>query len=194
MAVTAVPSVPPAAERGRRGDERDVILIGFQDQGNLGMGYLASMLKAHDRTVELLDFRDGIERIRACVLAADPLVVGFSLIFQYYLPGFREMAEDLRAAGVTAHFTIGGHYPSLCHDEVLDAVPEPDSGVRFEGELALLDLVGRIGEGRDGRGAPGIASLREGERGEPEQRTLTGDLDELPPPYRPGEPEHILGI
>ena len=194
MAVTSVSSVPPAAGRGSRGDERDVVLIGFQDQGNLGMGYLASMLKAHDHTVELLDFREGIERIRECVLAADPLIVGFSLIFQYYLPGFREMAAELRAAGVTSHFTIGGHYPSLCHDEVLEAVPELDSVVRFEGELTLLDLVERMGEGRDWRDAPGIAYLRGGELVETEQRTLIRDLDELPPPYRQGEPEHILGI
>ncbi len=194
MAVTAASSVPPPAERGSRGDEREVILVGFQDQGNLGMGYLASMLKAHGHTVELLDFREGIERIRACVVAADPLVVGFSLIFQYYLPGFREMAEALRAAGVTAHFTIGGHYPSLCHDEVLEAVPELDSVVRFEGELTLLDLVERIGEGRDWREVHGIAYLRDGELVETEQRMLIRDLDELPPPYRPGEPEHILGI
>lgn len=194
MAVPAVASVPPGAERGSRGNEREVVLIGFQDQGNLGMGYLASMLKAHDHTVELLDFREGIERIRACVLAADPLVVGFSLIFQYYLPGFRELAADLRAAGVTSHFTIGGHYPSLCHDEVLEAVPELDSVVRFEGELTLLDLVERLGEGRDWQDAPGLAYLRDGAVVETEPRMLIRDLDELPPPYRPGEPEHILGI
>src|SRR4051794_23730053 len=194
MAVTTASSVPPGAERGSRGDEREVVLIGFQDQGNLGMGYLASMLKAHDRTVEVLDFRDGIDRIRACVLAADPLVVGFSLIFQYYLPGFREMAADLRAAGVTSHFTIGGHYPSLCHDEVLEAVPELDSVVRFEGELTLLDLVERLSEGRDWHDTPGMAYLAGGEVVETEQRMLIRDLDELPPPHRQGEPEHILGI
>src|SRR3954454_22707678 len=163
MAVTTVSSTPPAAARGDRGDERDVILIGFQDQGNLGMGYLASMLKAHDRTVELLDFRDGIDRIRACVLAADPLVVGFSLIFQYYLPGFREMAAELRAAGITSHFTIGGHYPTPSHDEVLEAVPELDSVVRFEGELTLLDLVERLAAGRAWRETTGMAYLEGGE-------------------------------
>src|SRR3954468_4838818 len=194
MAVTTASSVPPGAERGSRGDEREVVLIGFQDQGNLGMGYLASILKAHDRTVEVLDFRDGIERIRACVLAADPLVVGFSLIFQYYLPGFREMAADLRAAGVTSHFTIGGHYPSLCHDEVLEAVPELDSVVRFEGELTLLDLVERLSEGRDWHDTPGMAYLAGGEVVETEQRMLIRDLAELPPPYRPGAPEHTLVI
>jgi anaerobic magnesium-protoporphyrin IX monomethyl ester cyclase len=173
----------------------EVVLVGFQDQGNLGMGYLASTLAAHGHTVELLDFREGNDRIRETVLDADPLVVGFSLIFQYYLPGFREMAEDMRAAGVDAHFTIGGHYPSLCHDEVLDAVPELDSVVRFEGELTLLDLVERLGTGSDWREVPGIAYLdASGTLVETEQRMLIRDLDELPPPSRPGEPEHILGI
>src|SRR5215218_10452625 len=176
MAVTAVSSAPPGAARGRAGRGCEVVLIGFQDQGNLGMGYLASMLEAHERTVELLDFRDGVEHVRDRVLAADPLVVGFSLIFQYYLPGFRDLAAELRAAGVASHFTIGGHYPSLYHDEVLEAMPELDSVVRFEGELTLLDLVERLGEGRDWREAPGIAYLRDGEVVETEQRMLIRDL------------------
>jgi anaerobic magnesium-protoporphyrin IX monomethyl ester cyclase len=105
----------------------EVMLVGYQDQGNLGMGYLAAVLKQNGHTVELVDVRDGPDRIAARVVAAQPLVVGFSLIFQFFLPQFRQVARRLRAADVTAHFTIGGHYPSLCHEEVLAQMPELDS-------------------------------------------------------------------
>ena len=36
----------------------DVVLIGYQDQGNLGMGYLAAVLRQHGHTVEMVDVRD----------------------------------------------------------------------------------------------------------------------------------------
>lgn len=177
-----------------RAGSTDVVLIGFQDQANLGMGYLAAMLNEHGRRVEVLDFRDGNARLVERVCELQPRVVGFSLIFQYYLPRFRALARELRAAGVDAHFSIGGHYPSLCHDEVLEAMPELDSVVRFEGELTLLDLVERLASGDDWSQAPGLAYKREGRLEESEQRALIHDLDELPHPLRPQEPGRVLGF
>jgi anaerobic magnesium-protoporphyrin IX monomethyl ester cyclase len=182
---------PPAS--GTR-ERPEVVLIGYQDQGNLGMGYLAATLLQHGRSVELVDFRDGPLRITARILAAQPLVVGFSLIFQYYLPRFRQLARHLRAAGVRSHFTIGGHYPSLCHGEVLAQMPELDSVVRYEGELTLLDLVQRLAAREDWRGVPGIAYLDDGAVVEGEPRALVQDLDSLPFPYRPYEPERVCGF
>jgi radical SAM superfamily enzyme YgiQ (UPF0313 family) len=175
-------------------ERRGVALIGFQDMANLGMGYLGAVLAEHGRSVSLLDFRDGPRKLTEQVLAAQPLVVGFSLIFQYYLPGFRALARELRRAGVTSHFTIGGHYPSLCHDELLKAMPEVDSVVRFEGELTLVDLVDRIDKGDDWRAVPGLAYLEDGEVVETEERALVADLDDLPHPLRPKDPEHVLGF
>ena len=48
-----------------------------------------------------------------------PDVVGFSLIFQYMAPDFGQVIEALREAGVTAHFTMGGHYASFEPTEIL---------------------------------------------------------------------------
>jgi radical SAM superfamily enzyme YgiQ (UPF0313 family) len=174
----------------------DVALIGYQDQGNLGMGYLAATLQERGWSVEMIDVREGPEQIgaRLCAQPQQPLVVGFSLIFQFFLPQFRRVATHLRQLGITSHFTIGGHYPSLCHDEVLQLFPELDSVVRYEGELTLLDLVERISRGQDWRPAPGIAYLHEGSIVESDPRHLTADLDSLPFPYRPFEPEQILGF
>ena len=71
----------------------------------------------------MIDVRDGGEKIAALLAARQPLMVGFSLIFQFFLPQFRSVAQHLREAGITSHFTIGGHYPSLCHDELLANFP-----------------------------------------------------------------------
>jgi radical SAM superfamily enzyme YgiQ (UPF0313 family) len=172
----------------------EVLLVGYQDQGNLGMGYLAAVLQQHGHTVRLVDVRDGPESILRQVREAQPLVVGFSLIFQFFLPKFRAVAAYLRDAGVDSHFTIGGHYPSLCHDEVLAQMPELDSVARYEGELTLLDLVERLGSGQDWHEVPGLAYLREGEVCESAPRALTQDLDSLPLPYRPYDPQLILGL
>jgi anaerobic magnesium-protoporphyrin IX monomethyl ester cyclase len=172
----------------------DVALIGYQDQGNLGMGYLAATLLEHGRSVDMIDVRDGSAQIAARLRADPPLVVGFSLIFQFFLPQFRRLAADLRRAGVTSHFTIGGHYPSLCHDEVLGLFPELDSVVRYEGELTLVDLVDRLASGDDWHETPGLAYLRSGQVVESSPRALVHDLDALPFPYRPFEPEQIMGF
>lgn len=172
----------------------EVMLVGYQDQGNLGMGYLAAVLKQHGHTVELVDVRDGPEEILTRVVAAQPLVVGFSLIFQFFLPQFRQVAQRLRAAHISAHFTIGGHYPSLCHNEVLSQMPELDSVTRYEGEATLLELVEVLARGDDWHDVAGLAYLVGSEICESAPRALLQDLDTLPWPYRPYDPQLILGF
>jgi methylmalonyl-CoA mutase cobalamin-binding subunit len=105
------------------------------------MGYLAAVLQRLGRVVEMIDVRDDPEQIAARLVSRQPLVVGFSLIFQCFLPQYRRVADHLRNEGVTSHFTMGGHFPSLCHDECLKNFPELDSVVRYEGEETLVDLV-----------------------------------------------------
>jgi anaerobic magnesium-protoporphyrin IX monomethyl ester cyclase len=183
-------SKPSAPSR----DRAEVALVGYQDQGNLGMGYLAAVLQRHGCAVELIDVRDGGEKIAARLAARQPLVVGFSLIFQFFLPQFREVAQQLRAAGITSHFTIGGHYPSLCHDELLTNFPEIDSVVRFEGEETLIELVDRLNAGQEWRDVDGIAYLKGADVVTTQARPLVQDLDSLPFPYRPYGPEHIGGF
>ena len=183
----------PRGEAATSSRVADVVLIGYQDQGNLGMGYLAAVLQEHGRTVELIEVRDGADRIAARVAAGQPLVVGFSLIFQFFLPQFRRVAIKLRQAGVTSHFTIGGHYPSLCHTEVFPSFPELNSVVRYEGELTIVDLVERLEAGDDWRETPGIAYARGNEVAVSEPRALV-DLNTLPLPYRPYEAEDVCGF
>jgi radical SAM superfamily enzyme YgiQ (UPF0313 family) len=169
------------------------VLIGFQNQGNLGIGYLAATLMRRGHSVTVVDFQDHPEHILAVVQAEQPVLVGFSLIFQFYLPQFRALMRYLRDHGVQSHFTIGGHFPSLSHERTLQLIPEVDSVVRFEGELTLLDLVESLVSHRDWHGIPGIAYRQGDQIVASPLRPLVEDLDLLPFPHRQYEPNMVLG-
>ncbi len=168
---------------------RPVILIGFLDQGNLGIGYLSATLRRAGYSVQVLDVEQPAEQILAYVSQCEPIVVGFSLIFQFYLPKYAHLITLLRENGVNCHFTMGGHFPTLSSTETLKAIPELDSVVRYEGEQTLLELAACLDRGDEWRHLEGIAH-REGTNA---SRHLAEDLDLLPYPDRNFEPESILG-
>jgi anaerobic magnesium-protoporphyrin IX monomethyl ester cyclase len=176
-----------------RDASRTVALVGFENQGNLGLGYLAATLNAVGYHVEVIDFEAPHDDVLETIRRLDPVVVGFSLIFQFYLHRFEELAGYLRAGGVTCHFTIGGHFPSLSPAETLALVPQLDSVVRFEGELSLLELCDRIGLGQSWRDVEGLAYVRKGEVVMTPLRPLLPDLDVLPRPYATVTTRPMLG-
>jgi anaerobic magnesium-protoporphyrin IX monomethyl ester cyclase len=169
------------------------MLIGFQDQGNLGLGYLAAVLRRHGYSVHVVDIERPPEEILKVARALNPLLVGFSLIFQFFIPRYAALLYVLRAHGVGCHFTMGGHFPSLSYQATLDLIPELDSVVRFEGEMTLLDLADAISTARDWRAVGGIAYRRGQDVASTPPRALVSDLDQLPYPERDYTPDTVLG-
>jgi anaerobic magnesium-protoporphyrin IX monomethyl ester cyclase len=178
----AASGVPPIVNGTNT--SRPVILIGFQVQANLGLGYLASVLRQYGYTVHVFDFEEDRAVILRSVRHSDPLIVGFSLIFQFYVYEFRDLAAYLRQNGMTCHFTIGGHFPSLSYAETLNLIPHVDSVVRFEGEMTLLELAGRLSCNLEWRDVEGIAFRGNDGPVATHPRHLLHDLDELPYPDR----------
>ena len=174
-------------------DKPTVVLIGFQKMGNLGLGYLSAVLRAAGVTVHVMDIEAPPGQIVETIARARPIVVGFSLIFQYYIRRYGDLMRDLRKQGVDCHFTMGGHYPTLSFEQTLKAVPELDSVVRFEGEATLLELVEALESNRDWRRVQGLVWRGENEIVANAPRPLTADLDVLPYPDRDFEPIKVLG-
>ncbi len=139
------------------------MLVGFQDQDNLGVRYLASSLRATGHDVRIESFGKDPTALVIAATSWVPDVVGFSMIFQFMAPDFGNVIAALRSAGVHAHFTMGGHYASFAPETVLELIPGLDSVVRFEGERTLVELVASLTRGDDWRDTPGIA-FREGAR------------------------------
>ncbi len=172
---------------------KQVMLVAYQDQDNLGIGYLASVVQEAGFRPIIVDYRLGPEKIAELAQHHQPLVIGFSIIFQFHTPDFRQLMGYLRDHGVKCHFTAGGHYPSLRWREVLQAVPELDSITRFEGEWTFLDLVRSLDEQRDWTALDGLAYRTREELFTNPPRPLELDIDKFPPPMRPPLRREILG-
>jgi anaerobic magnesium-protoporphyrin IX monomethyl ester cyclase len=177
-----------------RDTSRPVMLIGFQEQANLGLGYLAATLRSNGYSVTVFDFEQERERILAAAKALNPVLIGFSLIFQFYVDRFGSLIRYLRDNGVECHFTMGGHFPSLSYSHTLELLPELDSVVRFEGEETLLEMADRLSTGGDWHDIRGLAYRKDGEVMVTAPRPLVHDLDSLPYPERDaGRGTTILG-
>ena len=171
-----------------------VVLVGFQDQDNLGLRYLQSAARHHGHDCRIVTYGKDAERLAAEVVAADPAVVGLSLIFQYMAPQFGELVEALRAHGFAGHITMGGHYPSFDPGEILTRIGGLDSVVCYEGELTFVELLGCIERGAPWRHLRGLACRidddgdDDGDDGTTivvnEHRMSIEDLDVLPLPDR----------
>jgi len=172
---------------------KSVVLVGFQDQGNLGLGYLAAVLINCGYNVQIVDIKQTPDDVLRCIRKHQPVLVGFSLIFQYFLSRYANLASFLRSKGVSCHITIGGHYPSLRCEQLMNQIPELDSVVLFEGELTLLELVEHLFKGQDWFNIRGIAYHKNGRVIKNPLRPLISNLDQLPFPYRPFEDKKTLG-
>jgi radical SAM superfamily enzyme YgiQ (UPF0313 family) len=102
--------------------------------------------------------------------------------------------EQLRAHGCDAHFTAGGHFPSLRPQQTLAALPALDSVVRFEGELTTLELLTKLKSPTAEMEIAGLAFRRGSEVVVMPPRPLVADLDSLPWPRRDAVQQTIRGV
>lgn len=164
--------------------ERHVLLVGYEDQDNLGIRYLSSRLLQQGHHTRIVAFGSDPGPLLRIIQIERPDVVGFSLIFQYMVPQFAAVIRALRAAGVQAHFTIGGHYASFEPAELLRHIPELDSVVRFEGEDTLSEIVEKFDHPSLWRTIPGIAWLDHGKTVLNPPRRGRTHIDDFPEPDR----------
>lgn len=161
-----------------------VVLIAFEEFDNLGTGYLASVLSDAGFDSLIIDVRIEKEEILKNILDANPLIVGFSVVFEFYIYAFANLISYLRKQGVFCHFTAGGQYASLRYKELFEIIPELDSIVRFEGEYTFLELVESVHSGFDLRQLKSIVYKDEGKLVTTPLRPLESNLDNFPFPMR----------
>ncbi|NNK48642.1 MAG: B12-binding domain-containing radical SAM protein, partial [Gemmatimonadetes bacterium] len=161
-----------------------VLLVGYEDRDNLGIRYLLSSLQRSGYSGDIVRYSSDPARLIDRAREDQPLVIGFSLIFQYMAPDFGQVITALREAGVATHITIGGHYASFDPEEILQRIPGLDSVTRFEGEVTLVELVDRLASMQDWRNIAGIAYRDGNEVKCNPLRAPISNLDELPRPDR----------
>jgi len=163
---------------------KPIVLIAFLEQDNLGIGYVGSVLHNQGLEVYILDFRLGKQTILDRLKAINPIVVGFSVIFQHFIDDYKDLIKFLRSNGIDCHFTAGGHYPSLRYEQLLNLIPELDSVVLFEGEITFLELVQALQDEQEWQNIAGLAYHHKGRTLANQLRPLEPDIDQFPPPLR----------
>lgn len=145
----------------------------------LGLGYLASSLKQHGISVELVDCtflsrKEAVEKIRR----SKPRILGFYSMFSMKKTTL-ELAELFR--GQCDLLVVGGPLPTLDPTVFLDVF---DVAVIGEGEETLLELAKKVEAGLDISTVPGIAYKKDALLKFTQSRALIADLDALPFPSR----------
>jgi hypothetical protein len=107
--------------------DRSVVLVAFKEFDNLGVGYLASVLSEAGYEPLIVDFRNGKEGLLDIINKLNPLIVGFSVIFQYHINEFRDVIKYLRRSGITSHFSAGGQYAGMRYEDLFKIIPTLDS-------------------------------------------------------------------
>ena len=172
---------------------KNIFIVAIKESENLGIGYLASVLTEAGYNTRIFVYNENNEEILEALKEEDPAIVGFSVIYQYYIDRFVNLVNFLREEGIAAHFTAGGHYPSLKYKELFGFTGSLDSIVRFEGEYTLLELADYISSGEDWRQIKGIAYKCGDKIITNLLRPFEKDLDKFPFPVRPPLREYAFG-
>lgn len=163
----------------------DVLLTGYEDHENLGLRYIAAYLGAHGVRAAIEPMTGfSNDALMARIKRDRPKMVGFSLIFQGMFTRFKDLIGRLRDEGLQAHFTMGGHFPTIDYEKTLTLIPGIDTVVRHEGEETLLELYEKIDRPDLWPQIRGLAWRRGGKVAASEPRPLIENLDLLPFPVR----------
>ncbi len=165
----------------------DVMLVGYEELENLGLRYIASYLEQQGVRVRIEPYTNSDsakEMLLSRIRDYRPAIVGFSMIFQRLLFEFEGLIRFLRNGGVTSHFTMGGHFPTVESRATLENIAGLDSVVRCEGEETLLELYRGFESGKSPEEIEGLAFRRNGNIVINGPRPLLENLDGLPFPRR----------
>lgn len=169
-----------------------MVFVAFQERENLGIGYMHAILSGAGYEVHIIDVRKEKEDILQKIKELDPVLVGFSVIFENHIYDFQELIDYLRSRDIHNHFTAGGHFASLRPADLFEIIPSLDSLVRFEGEHTILELANHLQQDEDWKKVRGISFNEKGKIMHNELRALEPDLDAFPFPHRPGLEEYAL--
>lgn len=165
-----------------------LVLSGPDCGESLGLGYLASVLRAEGHKVKILDSR--LERLDVMqtvelLLAYNPRALGVNLNFQYLAQSTAELLHALRSRDFPAHITLGGLYASVAYEELMERMPVVDTIVRFEGEGTYSELVRYLDNPQKWSDIEGLVYRDvDGEVKVNPLRPLIKDLDSIPDPAR----------
>ena len=107
---------------------------------------------------------------------------------------FAALLKYLRLHGVTAHFTMGGHFSTIEYAKTLELIPELDTVIRHEGEVSMLELFQNLDNPEKWFEIKGIAFRKNSQIHSTPPRPLVEDLNSLRFPIRRSRTQKYRGI
>lgn len=149
---------------------------------NLGLAYIAAVLRRDGHDVEMLD--GFLRRMKPRQLIEEILRREFDCLgitaYDVHKKILIQIARDVRKHRKDAIICAGGYFPTFWAEKLLPACPELDFVVRGEGEWVVSEVFGRMSRGEEWRDVPGIAYLKDGSPVLNPMPPLIADLDSIP--------------
>lgn len=150
---------------------------------NLGIACLAAYLRQNNIPTKIIN--SNIEnksnrQIEDEILADNPVMVGFSILYELHLYNTMEVIFNLRKRGYKGHITIGGPCASFIYEFLLNSTVGIDSVILGEGELPMLTLVNRLKSKQSWKDIDGLAYMHNGEAVYNQKKETISDLSILP--------------
>ncbi|MCX9193150.1 hypothetical protein C3Y87_17395 [Carbonactinospora thermoautotrophica] len=131
----------------------------------LALGYLAASLRRAGHEAVMIDgmlYDWSVERTAREILAADPDIVGFTVVLNHFPPQVEQIARLLREAGFGGPVLVGGHSVSFFPERILQAAPVVDAVVCGEGEIPIREIAAAVESGSDWSRVPGVVARVDG--------------------------------
>lgn len=119
-----------------------------------------------------------LKRIRKTIEEFKPALLGFSC-YEMTFEWVREIADDIKASFADVPIIVGGYYPTLSPEEVIQ-YPSIDIICLGEGEYALAELLQSMQSGKPRQDIRNLWFKKDGRIIQNPLRPLISNLDELP--------------
>lgn len=162
------------------------IRFGFGNNEFLGVQYIAAAMIKNNIDCEIINAH--AKQIRnsdlvKIILKGDYNLIGISCPSQKSYIFSKELIKLLRINGYKGHIALGGFYPTMTYDLILNDINELDTIVIGEGELVFPRLVERVFSNEDYFNIKGIA-FKNNNKITVSHLARTEDLDQYPFPVR----------
>jgi anaerobic magnesium-protoporphyrin IX monomethyl ester cyclase len=171
-----------------------VLLIGSEDEENLAIRYLGSVLIKNNFEVKLAACSriEHFKNVLKIIKKFNPDLIGISLSFQTLADMYFDLIKQIRKIGYKNHITVGGHFPTFEFKKILETQIGIDSVVRFEGEIPIIELANSL-KNKDFKNVHNLVYRENNRIIENECILKFQNLDEIPFPLRDKTPKFMVG-
>jgi anaerobic magnesium-protoporphyrin IX monomethyl ester cyclase len=152
----------------------------------LGVGYILSFLRQDGIKAEVLDAENlsfHMEHIIKIILEIEPPILAFS-VAKSQVKITKSIINEIRKCGFNNPIILGGYYPTLAPEEILEGCSGLNLVVRGEGEHVVSKLIQLLLHNHDYKTLEGISYMEDGYYTHNPPSNAITNLDSLPFPSR----------